>query len=190
MQNALYRRPLPDLNPENAPRVSSCPSPAAVARSQRQRLPQHAAAACATCVPLFLTDGFNEYKTALLTHFGHWMQPERRRDKGPMPRPRGMPLPALLYAQVVKSSRRRRKLCPAPCEPAPALSALYSHEWRWVSQAVAAMYTGDGGRIDGSCLVAQRSVAGSTRGMEYLPRQERVRVVMRQTHQGQALRAA
>jgi IS1 family transposase len=60
------------------------------------------------CVPLFLTDGFNEYKTAILAHFGHWMQPERRQDKGPGPKPRWMPLPELLYAQVVKSYRRRR----------------------------------------------------------------------------------
>src|SRR5262252_9074499 len=60
------------------------------------------------CVPLFLTDGFNEYKTAILAHFGHWMQPERRRDKGPMPKPRWVPLPELRYAQVVKSYRRRR----------------------------------------------------------------------------------
>jgi transposase-like protein/IS1 family transposase len=60
------------------------------------------------CVPLFLTDGCREYMTALLAHFGHWMQPERRQDKGPRPKPRWMPLPALLYAQVVKSYRRRR----------------------------------------------------------------------------------
>jgi IS1 family transposase len=60
------------------------------------------------CVPLFLTDGLKDYGTALLTHFGHWMQPERRQDKGPRPKPRWMPLPALLYAQVVKSYRRRR----------------------------------------------------------------------------------
>jgi hypothetical protein len=59
------------------------------------------------CGPLFLTDGFNEYKTAILAHCGHWLQPERRRDKGPMPQPRWMPLPELLYAQVVKSYRRR-----------------------------------------------------------------------------------
>jgi hypothetical protein len=58
------------------------------------------------CVPLFLTDGFKEYPTALLTHFGQWMHPERRQDKGPRPKPRWMPLPALLYAQVVKSYRR------------------------------------------------------------------------------------
>jgi hypothetical protein len=59
-------------------------------------------------VPLFLTDGLKDYGTALLTHFGQWMQPERRQDKGPMPKPRWMPLPELLYAQVVKSYRRRR----------------------------------------------------------------------------------
>jgi IS1 family transposase len=60
------------------------------------------------CVPLFLTDGLKDYGTALLTHFGCWMQLERRQDKGPMPKPRWMPLPALLYAQIVKSYRRRR----------------------------------------------------------------------------------
>ena len=60
------------------------------------------------CVPLFLTDGFKEYRTAILAHFGQWIQLERRWDKGPMPKPRWMPLPELLYAQVVKSYRRRR----------------------------------------------------------------------------------
>jgi IS1 family transposase len=60
------------------------------------------------CVPLFLTDGLKDYGTALLTHFGQWMQPARRRDKGPLPKPRWVPIPALLYAQVVKSYRRRR----------------------------------------------------------------------------------
>jgi hypothetical protein len=60
------------------------------------------------CVPLFLTDGLKDYATVLLTHFGHWMQPERRQDKGPRPKPRWMPLPTLLYAQVVKSYQRRR----------------------------------------------------------------------------------
>jgi hypothetical protein len=60
------------------------------------------------CVPLCLTDGLKEYATAILAHFGHWMHPERRQDTGPMPKPRWMPLPELLYAQVVKSYRRRR----------------------------------------------------------------------------------
>jgi IS1 family transposase len=60
------------------------------------------------CVPLLLTDGLKDYGTALLTHFGQWRHPARCHDKGPWPKPRWMPLPALLYAQVVKSSRRRR----------------------------------------------------------------------------------
>jgi IS1 family transposase len=60
------------------------------------------------CAPLFLTDGFREYLTALVTHYGQWMHPERRQTKGPTPKPRWMPLPQLLYAQVVKSYRRRR----------------------------------------------------------------------------------
>ncbi len=60
------------------------------------------------CLPLFLTDGFKEYGTALLSHCGHWVLPERQRAQGPAPKPRWMPLPQLLYAQVVKSYRRRR----------------------------------------------------------------------------------
>jgi IS1 family transposase len=60
------------------------------------------------CAPLFLSDGFRDYVTALLTHYGHWVQPARRQDKGPAPKPRWMPQPQLLYAQVVKTVRRRR----------------------------------------------------------------------------------
>lgn len=60
------------------------------------------------CAPLFLTDGFREYLTALVTHYGQWMHPERRQAKGPQLKPRWMPLPGLLYAQVVKCYRRRR----------------------------------------------------------------------------------
>jgi IS1 family transposase len=59
------------------------------------------------CAPLFLTDGFREYLTALLTHYGQWVQPARCQAKGPAPKPRWMPLPQLLYAQVVKTIRRR-----------------------------------------------------------------------------------
>jgi IS1 family transposase len=61
-----------------------------------------------SCAPLFLTDGFKEYLIALLTHFGHWVQPERRQTKGLAPKPRWMPLPQLLYAQVIKTTRRWR----------------------------------------------------------------------------------
>jgi hypothetical protein len=60
------------------------------------------------CMPLFLTDGFKEYTTALLTHYGHWVQPSRRQATGPAPKPRWLPLPGLLYAQVIKTVRRRR----------------------------------------------------------------------------------
>jgi IS1 family transposase len=59
-------------------------------------------------VPLCLTDGLKDYGTAFLTHFGQWRHPARRRDKGPLPKPRWVPVPELLYAQVVKSYRRRR----------------------------------------------------------------------------------
>jgi len=58
------------------------------------------------CAPLFLTDGFREYLTAVLTHYGHWVQPPRQRAQGPAPKPRWMPLPQLLYAPVVKTVRR------------------------------------------------------------------------------------
>jgi IS1 family transposase/transposase-like protein len=60
------------------------------------------------CAPLFLTDGFCEYLTALVTHYGQWIHPKRRQAKGPQPKPRWMPVPELLYAQVVKCYRRRR----------------------------------------------------------------------------------
>jgi len=43
-----------------------------------------------------------------VTHFGHWVQPPRRQVPGPTPKPRWMPLAELLYAQVVKTLRRRR----------------------------------------------------------------------------------
>jgi hypothetical protein len=59
-------------------------------------------------VPLFVTDGLKEYGTAFLSHFGQRRQPARRCATGPLPQPRWMPVPHLLYAQVVKAYRRRR----------------------------------------------------------------------------------
>lgn len=74
-----------------------------------QRVIHHMAQVLAPdCAPLFLTDGFREYLTALLTHYGHWVQPPRQRAQEPAPKLRGMPLPQLLYAQGVKTVRRRR----------------------------------------------------------------------------------
>ena len=60
------------------------------------------------CVPLFLTDGFKAYTMALLAHCGHEVQFPRRQAIGPAPKPRWRPLPGLLYAQVIKTVRRRR----------------------------------------------------------------------------------
>jgi IS1 family transposase len=78
-------------------------------QAMAQRFVHHVAQVLAPdCAPLFLTDGFREYATALLTHYGHWVQPPRRQAKGPVPKPRWMPLPQLFYAQVVKTTRRRR----------------------------------------------------------------------------------
>src|SRR6266851_5118265 len=57
---------------------------------------------------LSLSDGYKDYLTAILTHFGSWVHPMRRQATGPLPKPRWMPLPARLYAQVVKTVRRRR----------------------------------------------------------------------------------
>jgi hypothetical protein len=46
--------------------------------------------------PLFVTDGFREYVTAWLTHYGTWVQPPRPQATGPSPKPRWRPLPQLL----------------------------------------------------------------------------------------------
>jgi IS1 family transposase len=86
------------------------------------------------CVPLFLTDGFKEYTTALLTHFGQWVQPSRRQATGPAPKPRWMPQPQLLYAQVVKTVRRRRLVDVQPRGVFGTLEAvqqvLTAHGWQ------------------------------------------------------------
>jgi IS1 family transposase len=59
------------------------------------------------CLPLFTTDGLAHYQTALLTHFGHWLQPPPN-PSGRTPKPRWFPLPDLLYAQLIKHRRGRR----------------------------------------------------------------------------------
>ena len=35
------------------------------------------------CVPLFLSDGTPHYLPAIVSHFGHWVQPPRRQARGP-----------------------------------------------------------------------------------------------------------
>jgi hypothetical protein len=50
------------------------------------------------CVPWCLTDGFKAYLTAGLTHYGPWVPRSRPWAKGPIPKPRWLPLPQLHYA--------------------------------------------------------------------------------------------
>ena len=181
------------------------------------------------CVPLFLSDGYPNYLTAIVTHFGCWVQPPRRQARGPAPKPRWMPLPALLYAQVVKTMRRRRIVevkhrvifgthaavdrvwtacgwqintafverlnlslrqrvaairrrsatsCKSqdglgqqltlfqvyhnfvlPHTSAPSTGRADSHQRYGLGQGVAAVYAGDGGGIDRSCVDVARGVA-------------------------------
>ena len=60
------------------------------------------------CMPLFLSDQWAPYATALLTHFGHWVPTARRYPRGRRPKPRWQPLPGLQYAQVVKQRVKGR----------------------------------------------------------------------------------
>jgi hypothetical protein len=51
-----------------------------------QRVVHHVAQVLAPdCALLFLTDGLREYLTALLTHYGQWVQPPRRQAQGRRP---------------------------------------------------------------------------------------------------------
>src|SRR5262245_39742685 len=95
------------IDPESKLLLATAIGPRTLAMAQRM-VHQVVQVLAPGCVPLCLTDGLKEYGTALLTHFGSWSQPERRQATGPRPKPRWMPLPQLLYAQVVKSYRRRR----------------------------------------------------------------------------------
>jgi hypothetical protein len=56
-------------------------------------VPQVAQVLAPDCIPVFVTDGFRAYLTAWLAYSGPWVQPVRRQDKGPSPKPRWMPLP-------------------------------------------------------------------------------------------------
>ena len=94
------------------------------------------------CAPLFLTDGFREYLTALLTHYGQWVQPPRCQATGPTPKPRWMPLSQLLYAQVVKTVRRgawstsNTASCLAPWRPSITCSPP------WVGTSTRPLWSG------------------------------------------------
>jgi IS1 family transposase/transposase-like protein len=60
------------------------------------------------CMPLFTSDQWSAYGTALLTHFGQWVETQRQHTRGRPPKPRWLPLPELLYAQVVKQREHGR----------------------------------------------------------------------------------
>src|SRR5262245_57604097 len=51
------------------------------------------------------------------------------------------------------------QFCLAPRQFAPAVAGPRSHERSWLSEGVAAVYPGDGGRIDRPRLVAERGPA-------------------------------
>ena len=73
-----------------------------------QRVVHHVVGVLAPgCRPAWFSDGFKGYLPAIVGHFGWWVHPARRQSKGPWPKPRWMPLPGLLYAQVVKQYRRK-----------------------------------------------------------------------------------
>jgi hypothetical protein len=62
-----------------------------------QRVVHHVVGVLAPgCVPAWLRDGFKAYLPAILSHCGWGVHPERRQAKGPVPKPRWMPLPGLL----------------------------------------------------------------------------------------------
>jgi IS1 family transposase len=74
-----------------------------------QRVVHHVVGVLAPgCMPAWFSDGFKGDLPAILGHFGVWHQPERTRAQGPAPKPRWMPRPGLLYAQVIKQYRRQR----------------------------------------------------------------------------------
>jgi IS1 family transposase len=59
-------------------------------------------------LPLFTSDQLPEYRAALLHTYGIWYQPQRKGSRGRYPKPRRMPPPGLLYAQVVKVREKGR----------------------------------------------------------------------------------
>lgn len=59
-------------------------------------------------IPLFTSDQLPAYRTALLHTYGTWHKPQRKGNRGRYPKPKRVPLPDLLYAQVVKTRENGR----------------------------------------------------------------------------------
>jgi hypothetical protein len=97
----------PAIDPESKLLVAIAVGPRPLALAQR--VVHHVVGVLTPgCVPAWFSDGFKGYLPAILGHFGVWVHPERRQDKGPVPKPRWRPRPGLLYAQGVKQYRRKR----------------------------------------------------------------------------------
>jgi IS1 family transposase len=77
------------------------------------------------CVPLFLTDGYRGYETALLSHYGQWLPPENGQRKA-----RWMPLPHLHYVQVIKKR--------VACRLVSVSKRLVFGSWKVTQQSLAA----------------------------------------------------
>jgi hypothetical protein len=80
-----------EINPENADRL--------IAQTQ---------AVNDGSLHVFFSDQRPQYREAILKAFGQWMQPERQGQRGRRPKPRWVPPPDLLDAQVVKHRRKGR----------------------------------------------------------------------------------
>jgi IS1 family transposase len=61
-----------------------------------------------TYMPFFTSDQLPEYRRALLHAYGMWHQPQRQENRGRYPKPRLLPPPGLLYAQVVQTRAHGR----------------------------------------------------------------------------------
>lgn len=71
-------------------------------QAEANRLLERVAAVSDPHIPFFTSDQLSAYQTALLHVYGTWHQPERQGHRGRYPAKRRIPLPNLVYAQVVK----------------------------------------------------------------------------------------
>jgi len=61
-----------------------------------------------TCLPLLMSDALPHYIRAVLQVFGVWIQPQRKGQRGPFPKPRQVPPEGLQYATVHKKREKGR----------------------------------------------------------------------------------
>jgi IS1 family transposase len=86
------------------------------------------------CIPVFFSDGWSAYGTALLTHFGHWVETPRRYKRGAEPKPRWLPLPELQYAQVL----------PAPFGVTDSFAGANTNQRLRLAESMARSHVGNG----------------------------------------------